>query len=208
MPALIKLQQQVLVRRDGSLKKMHEPLHPEPHPDELGWGAVLVASVWMTRWSVFCAWLFLAQTLAAVVASPESESSDDEVARWNALNGAFNLIYTVAYLSFMASYAVADEAHAPLRSYCLGVLSYLCGYACFFALYSIELSNECQLHPIRFCTYSVELADGLYLAGSVLFTFGSALLVYSTWPTLIHISPIDQVPACAVSWICMHAFIS
>jgi len=124
----------------------------------------LSSSTWntdliMERWGICSCWLFLVLTLIQFYMFIFDTASSVS------MNFTFYIVYTIAYMSFLIYYEYTDAA--PSVMYMFGILLYTCGYAFFAELYNIDALA---------CSRSSS-----YLAGSLNFLFGSALLVYALW---------------------------
>lgn len=85
----------------------------------------------------------------------------------------FQAVYTSTYASFLVIYARMRVM--PPLDYVAGVALYTLGYACFLALYAVVASPAGE-------DDAALVSMVLYVAGSVLFLAGSALLVRATIP--------------------------
>jgi len=126
-------------------------------------------AVWIARWGVFCAWIFFYQTLAALVMASFQITGNTTCV----VQLVFQVVYTCTYTSFLGVYSRMRVM--PPLDYVLGVVLYTLGYACFVALYAVVLVMEDAEDAAM-------ASSGLYLAGSLLFLAGSAVLVRATVP--------------------------
>jgi len=113
----------------------------------------------MERWGIASAWLFLIQTIiSTLLFALEAENASK-------INMPMHIVYTIAYISFLAYYEYTDAM--PSVMYMFGVLLYTVGYGFFADLYNLALDGQ----------------DGTssYVAGSLMFALGSFLLVYALW---------------------------
>lgn len=120
----------------------------------------IVESVWMDRYGMVCAWLFLFMTsiqLASIASQWDGLSN-------RSINQAFNVVYAVCYTSFLVAYSISSTAKNWL--YTLGVALYTIGYFVFAAIHS-----------------GTDGQASLYHAGSWLFLIGSLLLMCSSAPS-------------------------
>jgi hypothetical protein len=127
------------------------------------------SSVMIARWGVFCAWVFLWQTLSALIMASLETSGDAS----SMVQCFFQAVYTATYASFLVIYT--QMRVMPPLDYVAGVFLYTIGYACFLVLYAISLAMEASDEVAQVSEY-------LYLAGSLLFLAGSAVLVRATMP--------------------------
>eukprot|EP00929_Paragymnodinium_shiwhaense_P031896 TRINITY_DN17770_c0_g2_i1.p1 TRINITY_DN17770_c0_g2~~TRINITY_DN17770_c0_g2_i1.p1 ORF type:complete len:417 (-),score=40.47 TRINITY_DN17770_c0_g2_i1:530-1711(-) len=127
--------------------------------------AWFVQSIWLSRYSMFCAELFFVMTgLGWLMALFEVSGPV-----WIVSNIVFNAIYSTTYASFLAFYYVMSSP--PTRSYVVGVAQYFLGYVTFMVLYALVYYGGFG-----------ELVAMLYITGSALFTSGSVCLVQATMP--------------------------
>lgn len=118
----------------------------------------LVESVWMDRYAMFCAWLFLLQTcmqLISVTIKLESSMSEPT-------NLFFNLTYATCYTSFLVAFGSSSAPKELL--YTLGVALYTVGYFVFAAIYYGTLGNDTLYH----------IGAWLFLVGSISLMLASA----------------------------------
>eukprot|EP00931_Biecheleriopsis_adriatica_P030803 TRINITY_DN18111_c0_g1_i1.p1 TRINITY_DN18111_c0_g1~~TRINITY_DN18111_c0_g1_i1.p1 ORF type:complete len:366 (+),score=27.75 TRINITY_DN18111_c0_g1_i1:29-1099(+) len=123
---------------------------------------VLVHSVWMDRYGVLGAWVFLWQTLAQLAIQVLGLRCGQ------ALNLIFNFIYSVFYGSFLLTYCAMLSDERPRKTYIAGVGLYFLGYASFVAFYCPSL---CDVQRTRIFLHA---GTWLFLAGSVLLLYAVA----------------------------------
>lgn len=111
-------------------------------------------SIYMDRFGVLSAWLFLIQTIIQLVLVLNFDAATNRL-----VNIVFNLDYFLIYLVFLASYACMISEQRPYAAYIGGVALYAVGYFFFFLLFVFEE------------------VSWLYHAGSWLFLVGSVGIV-------------------------------
>merc|ERR1712232_1138955 len=84
------------------------------------------SAVWIARWGILCAWIFLVQT-ALTLFLPLFEL-DPEIQGY--LQCCFQSGYSVTYFSFLVIYS--QMKITPPLDYVVGVVLYTIGYFCFF----------------------------------------------------------------------------
>lgn len=130
----------------------------------------IVESVWMDRYGMVCAWLFLFMTfiqLSSIASQATKLTHPAFIQLWHSnrsINQAFNVVYAVCYTSFLVAYSISSTAKNWL--YTLGVALYTIGYFVFAAIHS-----------------GTDGQASLYHAGSWLFLIGSLLLMCSSAPS-------------------------
>lgn len=127
------------------------------------------SSVMIARWGVFCAWIFFWQTLSALIMASLQTTGDAP----SMVQCFFQAVYTATYASFLVIYT--QMRVMPPLDYVAGVFLYTIGYACFLVLYALSLAMEASDEVAQTSQY-------LYVAGSLLFLAGSAVLVRATMP--------------------------
>jgi len=129
--------------------------------------AQLVHSVYMTRYSVGTAWLFVVITAVQLFMSIEKCAKISCIGA----GGLFNAIYALIYATFL--YAYRRMRLRPSRAYTWGVILYTVGYMSFCLLSFVDLEFETTEDVVK---------SILYINGSATFLLGSVLLAWATLP--------------------------
>lgn len=119
----------------------------------------LVESVWMDRYGMLCAWLFLSLTSIQLISLACAWDMMLNVV----LNRTFNIIYASCYTSSLVAFGIASTPKPWL--YTIGVAFYAVGYFVFAGIYS-----------------SIRGQTTCYRIGSLLFLLGSVLLMLASIP--------------------------
>eukprot|EP00401_Gymnodinium_catenatum_P078398 CAMPEP_0117576574 /NCGR_PEP_ID=MMETSP0784-20121206/62884_1 /TAXON_ID=39447 /ORGANISM="" /LENGTH=317 /DNA_ID=CAMNT_0005375863 /DNA_START=101 /DNA_END=1051 /DNA_ORIENTATION=- len=141
----------------------------KPNTTTKSFVATFVHSIWMSRYTLLCCWVFLLQTgIQAILAIAPPPGMESIYA-----NLVFNLVYTVTYVSFLVAYWFMY--HKPAVAYMAGVALYTAGYMIFALYFSVLIGRDAD-------STSPDPTPSLYLAGSLAFLSGSISLVAATLP--------------------------